>query len=114
MQRFAFHFWLFFLTYLLIAAAVTITSAELYTDFAPQPVDWFRINLVALIVSIIVGLPLFFTIFDLFGKYFGPVVLLRPVVTIKTRVFLIGALVPLLIDTMLVQYYWSRTGFFAT
>jgi len=26
---------------------------------------------------------------------------------------LIGALIPLLIDTMLVQYYWTRTGFFS-
>jgi diguanylate cyclase (GGDEF)-like protein len=114
LQRFPLHFWLFFIAYLLIAAAVTITSAELYTGFSPQPVDWFRINLVALIVSIIVGLPLFFSIFDLFGKYFGSVILPQPVVTIKTRVFLIGALVPLLIDTMLVQYYWSRTGYFST
>ena len=114
LQHFPLHFWLFFITYLLIAAAVTITSAKVYVGFAAHPVDWFRINLVALIVSIIVGLPLFFSIFDLFGKYFGSVILLRPVVTIKTRVFLIGALVPLLIDTMLVQYYWSRTGFFNT
>ena len=114
LQRFPLHFWLFFIVYLLLAAAVTINSAERYAGFSPMPVDWFRINLVALIVSIIVGLPLFFSIFDLFGRFFGSVILPRPVVTIKTRVFLIGALVPLLIDTMLVQYYWSRTGFFST
>jgi len=114
LQRFPLHFWLFFITYLLIATAVTTTSAELYAGFSAQPVDWFRINLVILIVSILVGLPLFFSIFDLFGRYFGSVHLPRPVVSIKTRVFLIGALVPLLIDTMLVQYYWSRTGYFST
>jgi len=28
------------------------------------------------------------------------------------KVFLIGALVPLLVDTMLVQYYWASTGYF--
>jgi signal transduction histidine kinase len=33
-------------------------------------------------------------------------------VTITAKIFLIGALVPLLIDTMLVQYFWTRTGFF--
>src|SRR4030067_306930 len=38
--------------------------------------------------------------------------LAQPHLTIKTKVFLIGALVPLLIDTMLVQYYWARTGYF--
>lgn len=114
LQNFPLHFWAHFILYLLAAAAVTITSAELYTDFVAEPVDWFRINLVAMIVSILVGLPIFFSIFNLFGEVFGSIRLLRPVVTIRTRVFLIGALVPLLIDTMLVQYYWARTGYFST
>ena len=114
LQAFPLHFWAHFISYLLVAAAVTITSAKIYAGFKAEPVDWFRINLVAMIVSIIVGLPIFFSIFDLFGKVFGSIKLLRPVVTIKTRVFLIGALVPLLIDTMLVQYYWTRTGYFTS
>jgi diguanylate cyclase (GGDEF)-like protein len=112
LRRFPVVFWLLFLGYLMVAPAVTIACAEIYADFTARPVDWFRVHLVALIVSIIVGLPIFFTIFDLFGKYLGKLELARPVLTIKTRVFLIGALVPLLIDTMLVQYFWTRTGFF--
>ncbi len=112
LRRFPLNFWLLFLGYLIIAPAVTIFSGELYADFSPQPVDWFRVHLVALITSIIVGLPIFFGIFDLFGRSLGTLKLVRPVLTVKTRVFLIGALVPLLIDTMLVQYYWTRTGFF--
>ena len=112
MQRFSRHFWTLFLGYLLLAPAVTILSAEWHTDFVARPVDWFRIHLVALIVSILVGLPIFFAIFDLFGRAFGHIDLQRPVLSLRTRVFLIGALTPLLIDTMLVQYYWTRTGFF--
>ena len=112
LKGFALRFWLIFLGYLLLAPAITILSAEWHTDFVAQPVDWFRIHLVALIVSIIVGLPIFFTIFDHFGRHFGHIALQRPVLTVRTRVFLIGALSPLLIDTMLVQYYWTRTGFF--
>ncbi len=112
LRRFPLHFWGMFLGYLLLAPAVTILGAEIYTDFHALPIDWFRIQLVALIVSIIVGLPVFFLLFDLFGRSFGQLRLSRPLLTIKTRVFLIGALVPLLIDTMLVQYYWTRTGYF--
>ena len=112
LRRFSLSFWLLFLGYLVIAPAVTIFSGELFADFSPQPVDWFRVHLVALITSIIVGLPIFFGIFDLFGRSLGTLKLDRPVLTVKTRVFLIGAMVPLLIDTMLVQYYWTRTGFF--
>lgn len=111
-RNFPLHFWSLFLLYLVTAPVSVIWAAELYAGFVPQPVDWFRINMVALIVSIIVGLPIFFLILDLFGKALTGVPLEKPHITVGTKVFLIGALVPLLIDTMLVQYYWSRTGFF--
>lgn len=112
MRLFPLVFWSIFLLYLVIAPSTVIISAEIYTDFVASPVDWFRIHLVALIVSIIVGLPIFFLILDLFGKVMGPIGVTEPHITIKAKVFMIGALVPLLIDTMLVQYYWTRTGFF--
>ena len=111
-RRFPLAFWLTFLIYLAVAPASVIVSAQLYTDFVATPYGWFRIELVALIVSIIVGLPIFFLILDLFGQALGAMHLSRPMVTVRTKVFLIGALVPLLIDTMLVQYYWTRTGYF--
>ena len=113
MQRFPLHYWSVFLIYLLLAPTSVLVSAELFTDFVPSGLDWFRIHLVALIVSIIVGLPIFFMILDLFGRILTGVNLQRPHVTIKLKMFLIGALVPLLIDTMLVQYYWTRTGYFS-
>jgi len=111
-RQFPIHFWSLFLVYLVTAPVFVIWSAELYAGFLAQPVDWFRINMVALIVSIIVGLPIFFLILDLFGMALTGVPLDKPHITIRTKVFLIGALVPLLINTMLVQYYWNRTGFF--
>ncbi len=114
LKRFSLHYWLAFMAYISMAPAITLTSLEMATQFEALPVDWFRVHLVALIVSIIVGLPIFVRINDLFGKTFRDIKLKRPVTTIKTKVFLIGALVPLLIDTMLVQYYWTRTGFFST
>ena len=112
-RGFPIRFWSLFLFYLVLAPASVILSAEYFTDFVAQPVDWFRIHLVALIVSIIVGLPIFFMMFDLFGRVCSTVSLTKPYVTVKTKVFLIGALVPLLIDTMLVQYYWTRTDYFS-
>jgi PAS domain S-box-containing protein len=111
-RRFPLIFWATFLIYLIIAPASVILAAEIYTGFVATPYDWFRIELVALIVSIIVGLPIFFLIFDLFGQALSGVALKRPIIAVKTKVFLIGALVPLLIDTMLIQYYWTRTSYF--
>ncbi len=111
-RSFPMYFWGIFLAYLLVAPVTVIYTAEWYSDFVARPVDWFRISLVALTVSIIVGLPIFFKVFDLFGRALQPMRLERPIVTIRTRVFLIAALVPLMVDTMLVQYYWTRTGYF--
>ena len=111
-RRFPLDFWVVFLVYLLAAPSTVIGSAVWYAGFEPQALDWFRIHLVALIVSIIVGLPIFFLVLDLFGRALSGVGLNKPHVTVKLKVFLIGALVPLLVDTMLVQYYWARTGYF--
>ncbi len=111
-KRFPLIYWAAFITYLILAPFSVVAAAHVYTDFVATPLALFRIELVALIVSIIVGLPIFFLMFDLFGKALGGLELKQPIVTIRTKVFLIGALVPLLIDTMLVQYYWTRTGFF--
>jgi len=105
MQRFPVYFWSIFLIYLLAAPSTVIISAEWNTEYSALPIDWFRIHLVALIVSIIVGLPIFFLILDLFGEVVGTIGLDKPHITIRAKVFMIGALVPLLIDTMLVQYY---------
>lgn len=112
LRRFAWRYWSLFLLYLLLAPGSVILGTWLSTGYLAPPIDWFRIHLVALIVSIIVGLPIFFLILDLFGRALDALPLQRPLVTIRTKVFLIGALVPLLIDTILVQYYWTRTGFF--
>jgi len=112
-RRFSVDYWLILLGYLLVAPSVTISSAIFYAGFEPLPMDWLRIHLVALIISIIVGLPIFFKLLDLFGSALSGMKIEKPHVTIKLKVFLIGALVPLLVDTMLVQYYWSRTGYFS-
>jgi len=113
LARFSLHFWCVFLLYDVLGATVTVVSAELYTDYSVPMVDVFRIYMVALIASIITGLPVFFKLFDLLGRSLGGLIRLsRPLLTIKMRVFLIGALIPLLIDTILIQYYWTRTGYF--
>ena len=111
-SHFAIHYWGMFLSFLLLAPAVMIIAAERYTNYTAEPIDWFQVHLVALIISIIVGIPIFIKIFDLLGKTFNDISFTRPVFTIKMRIFLIGTLMPLLIDSMLVQYYWTKTGYF--
>ena len=112
-RSFPLHFWTLFCIYILMAPSAVIVSAQLYTDFTASPVDWFRIHLVALVVSILVGMPIFLRSMDLFGLAAGRLQLPRPVVSLKVKVMLLGALIPLMVDTMLVLYYWTRTGYFS-
>ena len=112
LRSFPLYYWGAFLAYLILAPTSVMFSAMYFSNYIATPIAWFRIHLVALIVSIIVGLPIFFLILDLFGQVVGKLQLRKAHVTLKTKVFMIGALVPLLIDTMLVQYYWTRTGYF--
>jgi len=104
-------FWGVFLAYLLAAPSSVILSAEVHAGFEATPADWLRIHLVAVAVSIIVGLPIFFLFLDLFGRVAACLPLDRPQVSIRAKVLLIGALTPLLIDTLLVLYFWTRTGY---
>ncbi|MCW8927927.1 MAG: EAL domain-containing protein [Gammaproteobacteria bacterium] len=113
-KAFPLHFWAIFLLTLLLAPNVVMLVAQEVPHLQLQAIDWFRIHLVALSTSILIGLPLFFLLIDLFGQTLGPVFLGKPHITIRMKVFLIGSLVPLLIDTILVQYYWGRTGYFTT
>lgn len=112
LRRFPVVYWAAFLAYLALAPVSVIAAAALYTDYAPRTVEVFRIALIALSVSIIVGLPIFFRMLDLFGRALGELELRQPVIGLRTRLLLTAMLTPLLVDTLLVQYYWTRTGFF--
>ena len=111
-RRFPVDFWLVFLATLLLAPNVLIFSAEWLFGMELPSIAWLRIHLAALIISILVGLPIFFRTMDLFGRALSGASLGEPHVTIRMKVFLIGSLVPLLVATMLVHYYWARTGHF--
>lgn len=113
MSHFPRVFWLAFLLYNALGPSTVLISAELYTDYRSEPIDWFRVHLVALTVAILVGLPIFFRFLDLLGELARGLRLERAQVTVRAKVFLIGSLVPLLVGTVLVQYYWTRTGFFS-
>jgi len=111
-HRFPLHFWLIFITTRLLAPIFFFTSLNSITDFVATPEEWFRTFLLALTVAIIVGLPIFFLILDGFGQLAPLLSFERALITIKTKVFLIGALIPLMIDTLLVLYFSGRTGYF--
>ncbi|MBF0470404.1 MAG: EAL domain-containing protein [Gammaproteobacteria bacterium] len=111
-RRFPFDFWIIFAISRLIAPTVFLYSAQSVTGIAANAEAWVRIHLLALSVSIIIGVPIFFLLVDLFGRLAHRLSSPQPLLRITTKIFLIAALTPLMIDTLLILFFSARTGFF--
>ena len=111
-HRFPIDFWFIFIATRLLGPVFFFTSLSSISDFVATQEEWFRIFLLSITVAIIVSLPIFFLILDGFGRLAPLLSFERALITIKTKVFLIGALIPLMIDTLLVLYFSGRTGYF--
>ncbi|MDH4247272.1 MAG: PAS domain S-box protein [Deltaproteobacteria bacterium] len=59
---------------------------------------------------LIVALPFFFLITDLFGRYFAPRGVLPPLAPVGVKVASLGLFTPILIETVLIFYYHDQTG----
>ncbi|MEN8169009.1 MAG: EAL domain-containing protein [Pseudomonadota bacterium] len=113
LRRFTLYYWGLFILTMGVRPSYILLSAESILGLNVTPTDWLRMHLVLLIAFILIGLPFFLRIIDLLGLLLGGIALERPRLSIRTKIFLIGSLVPLLIGTLLMLYYWSRTGYFS-
>jgi signal transduction histidine kinase/CheY-like chemotaxis protein/NADH:ubiquinone oxidoreductase subunit 3 (subunit A) len=111
---FPIRFWVMFLLHKVLGPPAILLAAWHTNTFAPTRIDLIRTGMVAAVMAIVVGFAIFFLALDRLGRAFEGVDIHRAQVTIKTKVFLLAALSPLLIDTALVQYYWTKTGHFTT
>ena len=114
LRSFPLHFWGFFLLPLIVAPNLVLYLAEHSIGIEPGADAWLRIHLVALSVALLIGLPLFFLLVDLFGRHLPGIAQGRPHLSLRTKAFLMAFLVPLLVSTVLVLYFWSRTGHFGS
>lgn len=112
MRYFPLHYWGLFLLTLLAAPNVVMWLANYQFGISLGTDAWLHIHLVALTVSILIGLPLFFLLLDLFGRSVPGQISGRPHLALRTKVFVIACLIPLLVSTVLVQYYWVRSHYF--
>lgn len=113
LYRFGRHYWGLFALTMVVRPSFILHYTESQLGISASATDWLRIHMVLLVVFILVGVPLYLRIHDLLGEALGRLQLSHPRLSIRTKIFLIGSLVPLLIDTILVLYYWSRTGYFS-
>ena len=63
--------------------------------------------------GLITALPIFFYLTDTLGKYLAPHGVHISVTPIKLKLIVLGLFVPVLIDTLLIMYFYDRTGYLA-
>lgn len=97
----------FWVMQLVTDLAITLVLSVLL-PLSPQ--DAFKTSLVLVAINVLVGVPLYLIALDLLGTLIRPYGLARVHISLKTRLVLIGALVPLLGSALLVQYYSVLSG----
>jgi len=63
-------------------------------------------------VVLITAFPIFFYFVDRLGRYLGPRGLSVTAVPLWVKLLMLGIVTPLLIDSLLIGYYYNRTGYF--
>jgi len=64
-------------------------------------------------VVLITSFPLFFYFIDRVGRYLGPRGITAVAIPLWAKVFLLGLVTPILIDSILIGYFYNRTGYFS-
>ena len=63
-------------------------------------------------VVLITTFPIFFYFVDRLGRYFGPKGIYVTAIPMWVKMLMLGIVTPLLIDSLLIGYYYNRTGYF--
>jgi signal transduction histidine kinase/ActR/RegA family two-component response regulator len=110
MRRFSAHYWALYVLRHLIGAVALALSARSVLGLELSLDSWVRIAALAVMVSCLVGLPIYAYIMDFFAQTFRGHSLREPVFRIRTRVILVAALVPVALNTAILLYLLSRLG----
>ena len=76
------------------------------------PINKYFISFLGVIPGgLITALPIFFYLSDTLGRYLAPHGVHISVAPIKLKIIVLGLFVPVLIDTLLIMYFYDRTGY---
>jgi diguanylate cyclase (GGDEF)-like protein/PAS domain S-box-containing protein len=101
-------YWAFLLFYALAMPVLLFIAAEL--PIASAPGRFLQLLLLQLSVALLVGLPTYQLALDLLGKLAGHLSLQKIQVSLKSKIMLLGGIVPLLSYSVLINYHWQQNG----
>ena len=101
-------YWSFYLLYALTMPALLFIAAQ--RPIASAPGHFLQLLLLQLSVALLVGLPTYQLALDLLGKLAGHLSLQKIQVSLKSKIMLLGGIVPLLSYSVLINYHWQQSG----
>ena len=109
MRSFIWVFWLLFVARHLLGALLLLLVIEAELQI-PQAGNELRMFSLAVVLAALVGLPAFIHVIDYFARTFKNQTLHEPVLRVRSRVFLIAVLLPVLLYTAILMYLIPRLG----
>ena len=110
LQAFGSRYWMFFLLYVLTIPTIHHWFL-LSTGQAVSVASLLQFMLLQLTITILVGLPGYLDGLSTLGKLTRYTGLSNVHVSMRTKMLLVGAYIPLLTTSILLKYYWWQTGF---
>ncbi|MBI3560909.1 MAG: EAL domain-containing protein [Gammaproteobacteria bacterium] len=108
LQSFTTRYWSFYLVYVLL-----ISTLQLYSEptraWTLTPALW-NFMLLQLTIAVLVGMPGYLLCLSNLGQLNQSMGIPHIQVSLKTKMWLIGAYLPILTTAMLIKYHWWRTG----
>ena len=109
LARFGREYWGLLLLYALTPPLLLFATAG--GDFAAPPVEsLIHITLLQVTAAILVGLPIYLITLDLLGELVAYMDLQQVQVSLKSKIVLLGGLLPLLSYAVFMQYHWLHGG----
>lgn len=106
-------FYYFSLLFIYFAVGLVSTLYSLSTIYGfNYPLNKYFFSFLGIIPGgLITALPIFFYLSDTLGKYLAPRGVHISIAPIKLKIMVLGLFVPVLIDTLLIMYFYDRTGY---
>ncbi len=110
MRSFLWTYWVCFIGRHFMGVVVVLTSSQSVLSKDANAGMWIRMLSLAVMLSCLFGLPAFVYLLDFFAATFKKHRLREPLFRVRTRVFMIAVLLPVLLNTAVLQYLMPRLG----
>ena len=107
--------------YLMMAISLYIIIGAILANYSLEKLGYvvfdlkhYLLTFAGLVPVVLISvLPIFFYFIDFIGRYLAPRGVVVVSTTMSTKLMMLGLVTPALVDTVLIAYFYTRTGYFS-